>query len=499
MKQCFEELPWFLGEHLAISMLSLAVGISIALPTAVFLVRRKAMRWPVLAVAGIIQTVPSLAMLALFVFVGFDPGFSPAFIALTLYSILPVLRNTVTGILEVDPDMTEAARGIGMKPGQVLFKVEIPLAMPVIIAGIRTATVWVVGIATLSTPVGQPSLGNYIFSGLYNDNMTRVIFGCVCAAGLALLLDFFIGLIERGVRGHSRLKVTGALAGLILLVGGGITAPVLVRKGETGRGVVRIGAKTFTEQYILASVIEKQLENADYSVDKLESLGSNIVFQTLENGGIDCYVEYSGTIWANYMKRGDAASADEVLLETKTWLAEKKGIVCLGPLGFENTYTVVMRRKDAEERGIRTLDDLARAAPGMKLAYSIEFRDRPERKKMLNTYGLRFSEEIDMNPTLMYSALARGGVDAIVAFSSDGRIEAYNLVSLDDPKDAFPPYDAVLLLSKRAAERPGVEKALRPLIGAISMKDMRRANYMVSGEKKEPKEAAKWLFEQLPR
>src|SRR5205823_4684861 len=165
--------PAYVGGHILLSMAALAMGLAISLPVGIAASRRPRLAEATLAIAGIIQTVPTLALLGLTVFVLHGLiGFVPAFITLVLYSVLPILANTVVGIRGVDPALTEAARGLGMSDRQMLWRVQLPLAAPLILSGVRTATVLVVGTATLATPVGGLSLGNYIFAGLAMLNNT---------------------------------------------------------------------------------------------------------------------------------------------------------------------------------------------------------------------------------------------------------------------------------------------------------------------------------------
>jgi osmoprotectant transport system permease protein len=196
-----------------VSLTALALGLAVSFPLALSAIRRPHLRTLLLAVASVVQTIPGLALLALFYplllgiasltaeYFRFDfsaLGFLPSVLALALYSMLPVIRNTITGIDGVDPALRRAAQGVGMTERQSLFMVELPLALPVIMAGIRTAAVWVIGTATLATPIGQTSLGNYIFSGLQTQNWVFVLFGCVAAALLALAVDLLLSLMERG-------------------------------------------------------------------------------------------------------------------------------------------------------------------------------------------------------------------------------------------------------------------------------------------------------------
>lgn len=495
-------LPRLLAAHLTLTLAALGAGVLITLPLAALALRVRAVQGPALAVASVVQTIPGLALLALMVPLLGRIGWLPAVLALTLYSVLPILRNTVAGVRAVDPAIVEAARGVGMRPGQVLLRVELPLASPVIIAGLRTATVWVVGIATLATPVGAASLGDYIFSGLQTQNSVAVLTGCVAAALLALTLDGLIRLFELAATRRSR-RLAAAAAALTLLGLAGVYAPVLLdaRRGAAhpgdGRREVTVGAKTFTEQYVLAHLLAERLQAAGFATRRLESLGSTVVFDALVAGEIDCYVDYTGTIWANHMRRTDFADAETTRREVCGWLASERGVACLGPLGFENAYAFAMRRGDAERRGVRTVDDLAAVAPGLRMAADYEFFSRPEWEAARRAYGLRFRERRSLDSTLMYGAVRDGQVDVISAFSTDGRIDAYDLVTLDDPRQALPPYDAVLLCGARAADDAELRAALRPLVGAIDDDLMRRANRQVDVDGHPVREAAATLARRL--
>lgn len=514
--QQFDVLPGNLANHLLITVLPLMLGAAISLPLAILAVRIPAMRYPALTVVSVIQTIPSLALLALMVpllaavssltarLMGVEIsalGFYPTVIALTLYSMLPMLRNTVTGILGVDPAMTEAARGVGMTGFQTLRMVELPLALPVIIAGLRTATVWTVGMATLATPVGQRCLGNYIFSGLQTRNWTAVLFGCVAAAVLAILLDLLIGALQKAAEERRRSLAVGSGIGLAAVLLCGLVAPTVVgwARGTSADRPVIVGSKTFTEQYILTELIAGQLRDAGFAIRKKESLGSTVVFDGLLNDEIDCYVDYTGTIWANHMHREGSGSRSEVLHEVTDWLQQTHNVRCLGSLGFENAYALAMRREQAEKLGIKSIADLARHAPQLTIGSDYEFFSRPEWQALRETYGLKFADGDSYDPTFMYQAVAKGRVDVIAAFTSDGRIKQYDLVLLDDPQHAIPPYDAVVLLSPNASQRPGLADALKPLIGAIDVDAMRQANFMVDRDdnKQTVIEAADWLARRI--
>jgi osmoprotectant transport system permease protein len=504
-------LPGYLGQHVLLSASALLLGLAISLPLAVAASRSAAVRWPALLVASLVQTIPSLALLALFYPLllalsalsvatlgrGFPAlGFLPSLLALTLYSMLPILRNGVAGLTGVDPAIVEAARGVGMTDRQRLFQVELPLAAPVIMAGVRTAAVWTIGAATLATPVGQTSLGNYIFSGLQTENWVFVLFGCGASAGLAMAADQLLGLIEQGLATRSRWRVVAGLVGLVIG-----TLAALAPLGLTAAAPIRyvIGAKNFSEQYILAELISDRLKAAGAATELKEDLGSSIAYSALKAGEIDAYVDYSGTLWTNILKRTDNPGRQAVLAQLTTELKARDGVTVLGSLGFENAYALAMRRSEAEQLHIRTLDDLAAHASQLTLGADLEFLSRPEWASVKGAYGLNFRKQDQYQPTFMYRALTSGQADVISAFSSDGRIAADDLVVLADPRHALPPYDAVVLISPKRANDQRLIGALKPLIGKIDVAAMRAANLSVDRDrdKATPAEAAKALEAKL--
>ena len=498
-------LPDYLGQHVLLSAAALLLGLAVSAPL-VLLARRSArIRWPILAFVSVVQTVPSLALLALFyplllalsslslkVFGhGFAAlGFLPSLLALTLYSMLPIVRNGVTGLLNIDPAVLEAARGVGMTARQSLFRVELPLAMPVLMAGVRTSAVWVIGTATLSTPVGQVSLGNYIFSGLQIENWVSVLFGCLSAVALALIADQLLALVENGVATRRPRRVW---LGLILLVAG-VAAAVAPSISATKSAYV-IGAKSFSEQYILAELMADRVARAGSTATQRVGLGSVIAFKALANNEIDAYVDYSGTVWANVMGRTDSPPRAQMLTEMQRALNEKYGVTLLGTLGFENAYALALKRERATALNLRTIDDLARHAGELRLGTDFEFLARPEWAALRDRYGLAFREQRQYQSTFMYRAVANAEVDVISAFSSDGRIAAYDLVVLEDPKQVILPYDAIVLLAPRRAHDEALQRALMPLLGAVPIDLMREANQMVDRDenKLSPAQAAQWL------
>jgi osmoprotectant transport system permease protein len=508
--EALAHLPDYLGNHVRVSVTALVLGLAVSLPLAIAARNRPLMRGALLGFASIVQTVPGLALLALFYplllalaslsasWFGFTFsafGFLPAVLALALYSMLPALRNTITGLQGVDAAILEAAQGVGMTPRQSLFTVELPLALPVMMAGIRTASVWVIGTATLSTPIGQTSLGNYIFAGLQTQNWVFVLFGCLAAAVLALAVDQLLALIETGLRHRSRVRAALGGIGIAALV-----AATLVPSMARSSSNYIVGAKTFAEQYVLSALIAQRLRAAGLSASTREGLGSNVIFDALVSNDVDVYVDYSGTLWANQFQHSEIKPREELLRELQATLA-KQNVTLIGELGFENAYALVMPRKRAEQLGIRSIADLASHAATMSIAADYEFFSRPEWAGLQKAYGLAFRTQRQMQPDFMYAAAAAGEVDVIAGYTSDGLIAKYDLVVLDDPKHAIPPYDAIVLLAPKRASDQALRTALTPLLGKIDITTMREANLRAaSGDgASSPAAVARWLWEMVAK
>ena len=503
-------LPDYLGNHIRVSIAALALGLAVSLPLALIARDKAVLRGALLGFASVVQTVPGLALLALFyplllalaalslswLGVGFSAfGFLPAVLALALYSMLPVLRNTITGLQGIDPAIIEAAQGVGMTPRQSLFMVELPLALPVMMAGIRTAAVWVIGTATLSTPIGQTSLGNYIFAGLQTQNWVFVLFGCFAAAALAVVVDQLLALVETGIRTRSRTRA--ALGGIGVLA---LVAATLVPSMARSPSNYIVGAKTFTEQYVLAALIAQRLQAAGLSASSREGLGSAVIYEALESNDVDVYVDYSGTLWTNQFREAEIKPRAELLGELKTTLA-RQNITLLGELGFENAYALVMPRRRAESLRIRSIADLASHAGSMSIAGDYEFFSRPEWAGLRTAYGLSFRTQRQMQPDFMYAAVASAEVDVIAGYTSDGMIAKYDLVVLEDSRRAIPPYDAIVLISPKRADDQALRAALKPLLGRIDIATMREANLRASGNDaaSSPAAVARWVWEKVGR
>ena len=287
----WETLPSALAAHLAISAAALALALLVATPLVLLMPGRPWLRRTVMGLASVVQTVPALALLALFFpllvllrnLTGLPVpslGLLPSLLALALYALLPLLRGGAGGLAAVPDSVRDAARAIGMDPLERLFHVELSLAAPVVMGGVRTAAVWTIGAATLATMVGQESLGDLIFAGLQLQDWQQVLLGCVAAAALALIVDGALGWCQRGI---AERRWAPAAKGLVLLglLAAGVTGWWLQSRPATQVRPVLIGTKTFSEQYILAELIAADLRTAGQPTDVRSGLGSGIAFKSL--------------------------------------------------------------------------------------------------------------------------------------------------------------------------------------------------------------------------
>jgi osmoprotectant transport system permease protein len=510
-QRAFAMLPDRLAAHLEVSAAALALAIVVAVPLVLLMAARPRLRGPVLAAASVIQTVPALALLALFYplllligqatqrLAGFGVpalGLLPSLLALSLYALLPLVRGGVDGLASVPPETLDAADGIGMTRRQRLLQVELPLAAPIVMGGLRVAAVWTIGAATLATTVGQKSLGDLIFAGLQTEDWALVVTGCIAAAALAIIVDLALGRAETGLAERRWRKALFGLGMLVVLVAGIVGWDIGARPPASATRPVVVGAKNFSEQYILAELIAAKLRAQGFPVVVRSGLGSAVAFRALAAGDIDVYVDYSGTLWDNALGRRQAAPRAEMLATLRRELPLRHKVTVAASLGFENAYALAMPRVAAQRLGITSLDDLAARAGQLRLATDIEFQTRPEWRSLQAAYGLKFASLTAFTPTLMVRALTSGSADVITAFSSDGRIAADDLVLLTDPRGALPAYDALLLVGPH---RPDLAAKLAALNGAIPVAMMRAANWQVDRDtgKQTPQQAATWLAAQM--
>jgi osmoprotectant transport system permease protein len=484
------ELAGLVVQHLVLVLLSTAIAVAVGVPLGILMTRRRRLARPVLAAAGLLQTIPSLALFGFLIPLPVVGGIGAriAIIALVLYALLPILRNTYTGILQVDPAVAEAATGLGMTDGQRLRLVELPLALPVILAGVRIAAVVSVGTATIAAAVGAGGLGTYVFRGLATVDTRLILAGAVPAALLALGVDGLLALVERSRRPSRAAAVLAAavVAGLVVLA--------LLGRTRSGQARVVVGSKNFTEQVVLGEMIAAALEDRGVEVDRRLNLGGTaLCHEAVRSGHLDLYVEYTGTALTDILGRRARSDRAEVLREVREAYAGM-GLSVAAPLGFNNTFALVVRPDTSRRLGIRRLSDLAPHAATLRVGLFGEFIERADGLPgLLAAYGFRLAvPPTEMDLGLLYPALLAGRVDVVVGSATDGLIAAHGLVVLEDDRGYFPPYDAVPVVhAPSLAAHPAIASVLGALAGRVDEATMRRLNLAVDGEHRSPASVAR--------
>jgi osmoprotectant transport system permease protein len=497
------EVSALLAQHVALVAASTLVAVATGVPLGILSARTPRVGAPLAAVANIVQTVPSLALFGFLLplpLVG-GIGARTAVTALILYALLPVIRTTSAGLRAIDPAILEAADAMGMTPRQRLARVELPLALPAIVAGVRVATVVGVGTVTIAAAIGAGGLGEYIYRGLSMVDATVILAGAVPAAALALLADgALLGLERMLTRRRHRRSPRRVATAVMVLLGIAAAAAFAARPGEAR---VVVGSKNFTEQVILGEIVAQAIERyAGLTVDRRLNLGGTFICdRALRTGDIDVYVEYSGTALTAVFKQ-PVTRDPVVVIESVRRLYADAGIAMLQPFGFDNTFAILVRGDDARARGLAQLSQLSAYSRGWRAAFGYEFLERADGYPGLAaTYGLRFAAPPRvMDLTLVYRALANGQVDVVAGDATAGLIEALDLVALEDDRRYFPPYDAVPLVHAATLLRyPHVREALNRLGGRIDAAAMRRMNYAVDGARRDPADVAREFLDTLDR
>lgn len=500
-----EEVFTLTLQHMFLVAVAIGAAIAIGVPTGVLLTRRPSLSKVVLGAANILQTIPSLALFGFLIPLlgAYGIGRVPAIIALFLYSLLPIIRNTFTGINGVDPAVREAARGMGMTDWQMLTQVELPLALGVIVAGVRVATVISVGTATIAAAIGAGGLGMYIFRGLRMYNNILILAGAVPAALMSIVADFILGSIEKALapgqtqfrdkylKGAVAAIIVASIAGAFLLFGRGEGAADMPTEGP--RRIV-VGSKDFTEQVILGEIVAQALESEGFEVERKFELGGDLTHRAMIEGTIDSYVEYTGTAFTAVLKHDPITDSRAVYDQVKREYAERFNLIWLDPLGFNNTFAILVRGEVARRLNLKTISDAAPHAKLWRAGFGQDFMSRQDGYPgFAKTYGLNFADRpLEMDLALTYRALADGQVDLIAGNSTDGLISKLDLFQLEDDRHYFPPYEAAPVIRKETLDRyPQIREIAGRLAGRFTDAEMRRLNYAVDGEHRDVREVVR--------
>lgn len=475
-------------EHIQISFIALFFAVLIAIPLGIYLTNKKKIAESIIGISAVLQTIPSLALLGLLIPL-FGIGKVPAIIALVVYALLPILRNTYTGINEVDPSLKEAALAMGMNRSKRLVKVELPLAMPVMMAGIRTAMVLIVGTATLAALIGAGGLGDIILLGIDRNNTALILIGAIPAAILALIFDVALKKLES--LSFKKNITTLSLISLAALVM--IFFPLLSSKQQDE---IVIAGKLGAEPEILINMYKLLIEQeTDLTVTLKPGLGkTSFVFNALKSGSIDIYPEFTGTAISEFLK-GEAINnnQEDVYLQAKEGMQEQFDMVMLSPMNYNNTYALAVSEELAESYQLQKISDLKPIEQKVKAGFTLEFNDREDGYVGIQKrYGIAFTTLATMEPKLRYQAIQSGDINLLDAYSTDSEIRQYKLRVLEDDQALFPPYQGAPLLRKETLiDYPEIGEALNQLADHITDDEMREMNYQVNVEGKLAAEVAK--------
>ena len=486
------QLAVSLLEHIQISFIALFFAVLIAIPLGIYLTNKRNLAESIMGISAVLQTIPSLALLGLLIPL-FGIGKVPAIIALVVYALLPILRNTVTGINEVDASLKEAATAMGMTTWKRLVKVELPLAMPVVMAGIRTAMVLIVGTATLAGLIGAGGLGDLILLGIDRNNPSLIILGAVPAACLALLFDFLLKKLESLSFKHS-ITALGAISVAAVLI---LLAP-LVNSNE--KDEIVIAGKLGSEPEILINMYKLLIENeTDLTVQLKPGLGkTSFVFNALKSSNIDIYPEFTGTAISEFLKEEAVNNNEEDVYEqARAGMLKKFNMELLLPMHYNNTYALAVSKDTAEKHQLEKISDIRAIQEEIRAGFTLEFNDREDGYLGIQKlYGIKINQIKTMEPKLRYQAIKSGDVQLLDAYSTDSEIRQYNLTVLTDDLQLFPPYQGAPLVRAETLEKyPEIKRVLLKLAGKITDDEMREMNYQVNVEGKNVEDVARVFLE----
>jgi osmoprotectant transport system permease protein len=494
-----EQIVSLLLQHISLTATAILIAIMVGVPLGIIISRVPFLRKPIIGFVNLIQAVPSMALLGLLIpLLGI--GSIPAIFMVIIYSLLPIVKNTYTGITNIDPVVLESAKGIGLTNNQTLFKIQLPLALPIIMAGVRISAVTAVGLMTLAAFIGAGGLGYLVFSGVQSVNNNMILAGAIPACILALVVDFIFGKIEtivtpRGLNPKAKRKnnKTFKIIGSIVLIA--ILIPVFSSIFSGKKNKIVIGAKNFTEQLILGNMYADLVEaKTDYKVERKLNLGGSIVaFNALRSGELDMYVDYTGTILMDIMNEQIINDEKKAYDYVKDAMDKKYNLTLLDPIGFNDTYTLAMMPEVANKYGINNISDLAKKSRELILSSTLDFENRDDGLQGLaKSYNLEFKNVKGMDGSIRYSALKNNDAQVIDAGSTDGLLKKFNLKVLEDDKHVFPPYSAAPLVNKDTLEKyPELKETFNSLSEKINEETMINLNYEVDVLLKSPESVAR--------
>lgn len=503
----FDQVLNLTKEHILLTTIAVGLAVLIGVPLGILISYfRKSSKF-VVGFANLIQAIPSMALLGLAIpLLGI--GSLPAVVIVILYSLLPIIKNTYTGITSIDKDTLESATAIGLTKIQILLKVRIPLALPVIMAGVRISSVTAVGLMTMAAFIGAGGLGFLIFSGISTTNNGQILAGAIPAAIFALVVDFIFGLVEKLVTPISlqttntitkeKIKKSRKAQKVVLSTIAALLAIMFISNWvgslEKPHKVITIGGKDYTEQFVVVHLMAEMIEDrTDIDVIRKDNLGgTQVVFNAIKSGDVDMYLEYTGTIYGDTLGYPPNSDMNQVYNISKTDLKEQFDIDLLNQFGFNNTYILAVRPDTANQYNLKTVSDLANVADKLTIGSSLEFLNRDDGIiGLVEHYGFSFGNEVGINGANKYIAIDNGETDVTDAFATDGLMKKFDLVQLEDDKNFFPPYYAVPLLKGGLLnEYPEIQDIMEELGEVLTNEVMVELNYQVDELQRQPRQVA---------
>ena len=491
-----EDFNFFLNltvEHILISLLAISIASVLGIILGIIISEYRRFSGLILGTVNILYTIPSIALLGFFITIT-GVGNTTALIALIIYALLPIIRSTYTGIININPLIIEASEGMGSTKLQQLFKIKLPLALPVLMSGIRNMVTMTIALAGIASFVGAGGLGVAIYRGITTNNSAMTFLGSLLIALLALIFDFILGIIEKRLTNHKRTKYKMnfklIILGLFIIIFGAYFS-LNSKKDKT----INIATKPMTEGYILGQMLTELIEqDTDLKVNMTTGVGggtSNIQ-PAMVKGEFDLYPEYTGTSWEAVLKKEgsyDESKFDELQKEYK----EKYNLEYVNLYGFNNTYGLAVNKDIAEKYNLKTYSDLAKVSNNLIFGAEYDFFEREDGyKELQKVYNVDFKKKIDMDIGLKYQAMKDKKIDVMVIFTTDGQLAISDVVVLEDDKKMYPSYRAgTVVRSEILSEYPELKPVLEKLNNILDDKTMADLNYQVESEGKKPEDVAR--------
>ena len=491
-----EDFKFFLNltvEHILISLLAISIASVLGIILGIIISEYRRFSGLILGTVNILYTIPSIALLGFFITIT-GVGNTTALIALIIYALLPIIRSTYTGIVNINPLIIEASEGMGSTKLQQLFKVKLPLALPVLMSGIRNMVTMTIALAGIASFVGAGGLGVAIYRGITTNNSAMTFLGSLLIAILALVFDFILGIIEKRLTNHKRTKYKVnfklIILGLFIIIFGAYFS-LNSKKDKT----INIATKPMTEGYILGQMLTELIEqDTDLKVNITNGVGGGTsnIHPAMLKGEFDLYPEYTGTSWEAVLKKEgsyDESKFDELQKEYK----EKYNLEYVNLYGFNNTYALAVNKDIAEKYNLKTYSDLAKVSNNLIFGAEYDFFEREDGyKELQKVYNVDFKKKIDMDIGLKYQAMKDKKIDVMVIFTTDGQLAISDVIVLEDDKKMYPSYRAgTVVRSEILSEYPELKVVLEKLNNILDDKTMADLNYQVESEGKKPEDVAR--------